>query len=216
MIFPTAPAISRGLQRVIVLDTETTGLSQYDKIITLAALRFEGTELKDSLHHVYDPRKDSHPGALAVHGWDDWTLRFQDLFAETAEEVRDFLLWGDRLVAHNAEFDMRYVEREIRKAGLAPLDHPDVYCTMERSRRRWSGSAKLDLCLDRIGLQRAGARHGAYEDAFLTSCLYFNLQGSNDRPAAPITWPAPTNLRPAPPRPDGTLPRRTPKRRRTA
>ena len=78
--FPS-PAIGRRIQRVIVLDTETTGLLPYDRIVTLAAIRFEGVERGDHIYRVYDPRKDSHPGALAVHGWDDWTLRFQDLFA---------------------------------------------------------------------------------------------------------------------------------------
>lgn len=206
-----SPAVRKGLRRIIVLDTETTGLQSYDRIVTLAALRFEGETPGGDLHRVYDPRKDSHPGALAVHGWDDWTLRFQDLFADDAEEVRAFLAWADLLVMHNAAFDMRYVEREFRKAEVAPLE-VGTFCTMEMARTVWSGSAKLDLCLDRIGLRRVGSRHGAYEDAALTAALYFHLQGSSFRPPFPARWPEPSNLRAATPRPGGDLPRRTTKK----
>lgn len=207
----SSPAVATGLRRVIVLDTETTGLQRYDRMVSIAALRFEGEASKGYLHRVYDPRKDSHPGALAVHGWDDWTLRFQDLFADDAEEVREWLAWADVLVMHNAAFDMRYVARELRKAEVAPIE-VDAFCTMEGARDVWSGSARLDDCLGRMGLRRAGSRHGAYEDALLTACLYFHLQGNSFRPALPEAWPAPTNLRPAPARPEGALPRRTTKK----
>lgn len=211
----SSPAIVTGLRRVIVLDTETTGLQPYDRMVSLAALRFEGEQSQGDLHRVYDPRKDSHPGALAVHGWDDWTLRFQDLFADDADEVREWLAWADVLVMHNAAFDMRYIARELRKAEVAPIE-VDAFCTMEGAHRAWNGSARLDDCLSRLGLRRSGSRHGAYEDALLTACLYFHLQGSSYRPALPDVWPAPTNLRPAPARPEGPLPRRTTKRRAKA
>lgn len=210
-----APLSATGLsvgRKVIVLDTETTGLLPYDRMISLAALRFEGEAFVGDLHRIYDPRKDSHPGALSVHGWDDWMLRFQDLFADDAEDVREWLAWADLLVMHNAAFDMRYVARELRKAEAAPIE-TESYCTMEAARLTWRGSAKLDDCLARIGMRRTGNLHGAYEDAFLTACLYFHLQGSSFRPMPPAQWPEPTNLRHSPPRPEGALPRRATKKR---
>ena len=55
-------------RRVIVLDTETTGLLPYDRIVTLGAVRLEGDELyKQSLYLVFDPRKDSHPACDTSH-----------------------------------------------------------------------------------------------------------------------------------------------------
>ena len=209
----SAPAISRGIQRVIVLDTETTGLLPYDRIVTLAAIRFEGAERQDHIYRVYDPRKDSHPGAFAVHGWDDWTLRFQDLFADDADEIHEWLSWADRLVMHNASFDMRYVERELRKAE-APLLTVSAHCTMLQARETWSGSAKLDDCLGRIGVRRRSHTHGAFEDALLTANLYFHLQDAPVRHEWAGDLPDPTNLREAPPRPTGQLPRRETKKRR--
>lgn len=208
----SAPFIGRAVRRVIVLDTETTGFQTFDRMICLGAVRFEGEAMCGELHRVYDPRKDSHPDAAAVHGWDDWTLRFQPLFADEANEVREWLGWADLLVMHNAAFDMRFLEREIRKADAPPLEI-ETFCTMEEARRLWNGPAKLDHCIARIGLARSGKRHGAFEDALLTASLYFHQTGSSYRPQLPATWPAPTNFTLPPERPAGQLPRRTTKKK---
>lgn len=211
------PAVHTRPKRVIVVDTETTGLSSYDRIITLGAIRLEGGEPERALHLVFDPRKDSSPGALAVHGWCNWTTRFQDLFADWALKVHRWLSWADEIVAHNASFDMHYIQRELRKAGANPVSLP-VTCTMELARAKWRGdSAKLDDCISRVGLARKGVRHGALEDAALAGCLYLNLTGQRSRlpdlVLAATHWPAPTNARHVPPRPAGPLPRRAAKRR---
>ena len=201
-------------QRIVVLDVETTGLQGHDRIVTLGACRIVDRTLeRDMLYLVFDPRRDSHPEAAAIHGWDDWALRHQDLFADRAEEVRAYLADADLIVCHNSAFDMRFVEREIRKAGLEPLGVP-VFCTMEHAREIWRGSAKLDTCLQRVGLKRAGTRHGALEDAVLTAALFMNMMLGRPRCELPQFWPAPSNLKLNPPRPPGDLPRRTPKRRR--
>ncbi|UXN57700.1 3'-5' exonuclease [Phyllobacterium zundukense] len=208
------PSVHTRKKRVIVLDTETTGLLPYDRIVTLGAVRLEGDELqRQSLYLIFDPRKDSHPAALGVHGFDNWMTRYQDLFADLAIRVRNWLLWADELVMHHAEFDMRYLQRELRKAEVEQLIHP-TFCTMERARDVWHGeSAKLDDCLRKIGRSRIMRTHGALEDAYLTAALYLHQTGSS-RPIAHVnTWPSPKNLKPHPPRPFGDLPRRTSKRR---
>ncbi|WP_455296655.1 3'-5' exonuclease [Brucella pituitosa] len=208
------PAVHTRKKKIIVFDTETTGLLPYDRIITIGAVKIEGGELlKQSLYLIFDPRKDSSPQAEAVHGFDNWMTRYQDLFADLASSLRQWFGWADELVAHNAEFDMRYIQREFRKAEVQMLSQP-VYCTLDGARRLWRGeSAKLDHCLSRIGLSRVGARHGALEDAYLTAGLYLHQQGSK-LPIPPIdAWQEPNNLKPYPSRPFGQLPRRTPKRR---
>jgi DNA polymerase III epsilon subunit-like protein len=201
-------------RRVIVLDTETTGIQAYDRIITLGAVRVEDGVLTDEwLHHVYDPRKDSHPGALAIHGWDDWTTRFQDLFADHAEHVLDWFSWADLLVAHNARFDLHYLNRELRKSIGATISTTH-FCTLNAAQRYWAASAALDDCLSRIGLSRAGRLHGALEDAVLTANLYCYLANAGSwRARLPELGP-PSNYREPTPPPDGPLPRRTPKRAR--
>lgn len=211
-----APSVHIRRRRVIVFNVETTGFQRYDRIITLGAVRIEGTEIVKALHFIFDPRKDSHPDALRLHGWCNWTTRFQDLFADHAKTLHRWFSWADEIVAHNAEFDLHFLQREFRKAGVDPLTIP-VFCTMKMSRERWPGrSARLDDCLQRIGLSRSSSGHGALEDAVLTACLYLGLTQGNSRwiemARQPRKWPLPSNLRPVPPRPEGALPRRSPKR----
>lgn len=142
------PAISTRKKKIIVFDTETTGLLPYDRIITIGAVRIEGDELLNQpLYLIFDPRKDSSPQAEAVHGFDNWMTRYQDLFADLARSLRDWFSWADEIVAHNVEFDMRYIQREFRKAEVEMLTQP-VHCTMDGARKLWRGkSAKLDDCL---------------------------------------------------------------------
>lgn len=198
-------------QRVIVLDTETTGLLPYDRVVSLAAIRFDRGVYVDHIYRIYDPRKDCHPGAAAIHGWDDWTLRFQPLFAEEADEIGAYLGWADCLVMHNAGFDLHYVERELRKAQRPPLGK-GAFCTLDAARATWPGAShKLADCARRLGLGRQAAIHDAFQDAYLTAQLYFHLNG------APISawtapWPRPSNLLPAMPMPERPFPRRTVKR----
>lgn len=208
------PAVHTRKKRVIVFDTETTGLLPYDRIITLGGVKIEGDELlPQSLYLIFDPRKDSSPQAEAVHGFDNWMTRFQDLFADLAVPLRKWFSWADEVVAHNADFDMRYIQREFRKAEVEQLDHP-VYCTMQMAREQWRGeTGKLDYCLEKIGLSRIGQRHGALEDAYLTAGLYLYQQGAKKRLPKVNSWYEPKNLKSFPERPSGELPRRSPKRR---
>lgn len=202
-------------KQIIVLDTETTGVQRYDKIITLAAIRTsEAGDDAELLYRCFDPRKDSHPGALSIHGWDDWTTRFQDLFADHATELHRWFSESDLLVMHNAEFDLHFVNREFRKCGLPPLSAP-AYCTLQQARTQWPGSAGLDACAKRLGLRRVTRKHHPLEDAFLTWNLYRHFNGAPTIPSRD-NWPEPENLRPAPPRPLGELPRRHAKRPGTA
>lgn len=210
------PAVHTRKKRVIVVDTETTGLLPYDRIITLGAVKLEGNELlTQSVYLIFDPRKDSHPQAEAVHGYDNWMTRYQDLFSDLAVPLRRWFGWADEIVAHNAEFDLRYIQREFRKAEVEALEQP-IYCTMQRARELQPGqSARLDDCLARIGLSRIGDRHGALEDAYLAAGLYLYQQGHPTPIPKVNSWYEPKNLKPYPPKPGGELPRRVPKRKRS-
>src|SRR5690606_5872345 len=166
------PAVHTRKKRVIVVDTETTGLLPYDRIVTIGAVKIEGDGLlRQSLHLIFDPRKDSHPQAEAVHGYDNWMTRYQDLFSDLAAPIRKWFDWADEIVAHNADFDMRYVQREFRKAEVDMLPQP-AFCTMVRSREVWSGpSAERDDWLVGIGFSGIGKGHGALEAADLAAGL---------------------------------------------
>lgn len=199
--------------KIIAIDVETTGFMKYDRVVSLGAVRIDGDRiLGRALYLVFDPRKDNQPGAERVHGFDDWTLRHQDLFASLAPGVRRWLDWADLLVAHNAEFDSHFIQRELRKAEQPPLEKP-FFCTMEHAQRAWPlRSYKLDACAAHCGFPERAKQHGALEDAMLAAGLYLHLSGKPcTLPRLPATL-TPNNLKACPPRPDGELPRRTIKR----
>lgn len=201
---------------VSFVDVETTGLSSWDRIITLGAIRLTTNDLDQGhlnievMHLAFDPRRDCSPEAFAVHGYDDWALRHQDLFAARGEEIWKFLHRAPVIVGHNVEFDACFLEREFRKAGCPPISR-DLSCTKEAYRLAGhGGSASLGAVCRRAGFARSGTRHGALEDAWLSMLIYLWLRGIRIETPMPEAFAArPKNWVEPPPRPAGELPRRT-------
>lgn len=210
MVVPPLPP------EVVFVDVETTGLGASDRVVTLAAIHLDTAHLSagelvlDYLHFAFDPRRDCDPGAAAVHGYSDWDLRHQDLFAAHAATIHAFLHRASLIVAHNAAFDLRFIGQEFQKSGLPPLAQPH-FCTMRAYRDRGHpGSSSLDAVCRRIGAARTGARHGALEDAWLALRVYLWLHGRKGALAMPDALRArPVNWIDPPPQPEGPLPRRT-------
>lgn len=199
--------------RLVVVDVETTGLSGQDRVVSFGAVALETASLLAprpdlTCHHlIFDPARASHPRAEAVHGYDDWLLRHQDPAALHLARIAGLLAGADLIVAHNAAFDLGFINRELA-AGGHPSVAAKVYCTMEAYRRRGeAGSASLDTVCRRVGVARQGERHGALEDAWLALRVYLWLQACPVVVAAPA-FNEPSNLREAPPRPQGRLPPR--------
>jgi len=165
--------------REIVLDTETTGLDPAsDRVVEIGCVELINSIPTGREFHKYvNPQKMMPYAAQAVHGITDEFLRDKPLFAEVAEELLTFLD-GARVVAHNADFDMGFLNSE-----LARLDHPplagDVIDTVRLARRRYPGApASLDALLDRFAIDRtARAKHGALLDAQLLAEVYLELIG---------------------------------------
>ena len=200
--------------KVLFFDVETTGLREDDRVVSLGMLLLDpsacrGTKLAFSgLHLVFDPGRPSHPRAEQVHGYDDWTLRHQADFRDSAEAVRDLVAQSSLLVAHNLAFDIAFLERELA-AACVPLPGRPGYCTMQAWRREKGGSAGLGAILGQWGLSRAGSRHGALEDAWFAFLVWAHLNHAvPPQPFGLEHLRRPTNFREPPPRPAGPLPRR--------
>lgn len=206
---------------IIVVDVETTGLHSGDRIVTLGAWRINTADLAldsinaECLHIIIDPGRKSHPRAEEIHGYSDWTLRHQESFSEQADTVRDFLLSGDLVIAHNASFDLEFIDREYRILGKrGPELHS--YCTMNGYRQSGRhGRASLNAICQEIGLSRVGMKHGALEDAWLAMMVFFWLHQVDPKHIQPFALLAskgapltPSNFRQPPPLPVGPLPRR--------
>jgi DNA polymerase-3 subunit epsilon len=181
-------------KRTLVFDVETTGLSSYDRIVSIAGVWCDGFDFTGvHFYLVFNPRKACHPMAAAAHGLPDWWLRFQPPFEEFASDLRTLFDRAELVVGHNVGFDLRMINGEFIRLGERTVD-ADRYCTMDAYRATSAGgSAKLDACLSRIGLCRAARTHSAFEDTFLTMNLYRWLNGHEEHYALPSPAPVPTN-----------------------
>jgi DNA polymerase-3 subunit epsilon len=187
---------------VAFCDVETTGLGNHDRIVSFGGIGMisrnlvRGRPYLKYLYLVFDPGRTNRRGVEHIHGFSDSTLRLQDPFAVHAADVRRFLRSHDLLVAHNAAFDIRFINREMRLSSLPALTRP-VYCTMKGYRALdLGGSASLSAVCRHVKLARAGVLHEAIEDAWLAMQIYLWLHGcplqSRLRRSLPRT---PSNLR---------------------
>ncbi len=167
--------------REIVFDTETTGLDPKDGH---RLVEFAGIELHERvatgrvIHFHVNPGRPMPPEAEAVHGLTDEFLADKPPFRSMAPQLLDFL--GDAvLVAHNAGFDMRFLNHELEAAGFAQLDGGRVIDTLELARKRLPGAKHtLDALCSRFGIDRsARVLHGALIDAELLAEVYVELTG---------------------------------------
>lgn len=167
--------------REIVLDTETTGLdpTRGHRIVEIGAIEIINLIPTGKSFHVYlNPERDMPEDAFRVHGLSGEFLSMQKIFAEIAQEFRAFVE-GARLIIHNAEFDVRFLNAELSRLELPPLDMGVVTDTLALARRRHPGAANsLDALCQRYGVDTTRReKHGALLDAQLLAEVYAELMG---------------------------------------
>ncbi|MBC7280276.1 DNA polymerase III subunit epsilon [Hoeflea sp.] len=167
--------------REIVFDTETTGLdNQTDRIIEIGCIELENQfPTGRSLHLFINPDgRKVHPDALAVHGITDAFLADKPVFADVADEITAFFE-GAHYVAHNATFDMGFLNSEYRRLGRQPVPTDLVIDTLALARRRHPmGPNSLDALCRRYGIDNSHrSRHGALLDAELLTDVYIEMLG---------------------------------------
>jgi len=167
-------------ERVISLDTETTGTSHAngDRIVEIGAVEIIGNLETGRTYHTYlSPYpKAVHEEALAVHGLTDEFLRDKPKFRNVFHEFLDFI--GDSpLVIHNAPFDMGFINAEMTRIGRRPLAN-EVRDTLKMARLKYPGQrATLDALCSRLGVDNSGRDlHGALIDASLLAQVYVKMQ----------------------------------------
>ena len=167
--------------REIILDTETTGLDPAtgDRIVEIAGVEVLNFIPTGEFYHVYlDPERDMPEGAFKVHGLSAEFLKGKPLFRDIAADFLAFI--GDaRLVIHNAEFDMKFLNAEFKRAGL-PLLPPDrAFDTLSYARRKHPGAANsLDALCARYKIDNSRrTKHGALMDSEILAEVYAELMG---------------------------------------
>ena len=167
--------------REIVLDTETTGMDPFegDRIIEIGAVELEN-HLPTGRHlHLYiNPERDVPADAVAVHGLTEEFLKDKPVFAEIVTEFLDFVK-DAKMVIHNAEFDVKFLNYELKTLGFPSLDKRLVCDTLAMARRAFPGSpANLDALCRRFNIDNSSRTlHGALLDSELLAEVYLELLG---------------------------------------
>ncbi|KAB0679340.1 DNA polymerase III subunit epsilon [Aureimonas leprariae] len=168
--------------REIVFDTETTGLDfENDRVIEIGGIElWNHIPTGRSFHRFIRPGggRKVHPEALAIHGISDEMLADKPLFEEVVAEIREF--FGDaRLIAHNATFDIRFINAEYARAGIGPISMDGVVDTLQMARRKFPmAPATLDALCSRFSIDTTKRdKHGALVDSELLASVYIELIG---------------------------------------
>jgi DNA polymerase-3 subunit epsilon len=167
--------------REIVFDTETTGLDPAtgDRIVEIGAVElFNHMPTGRTYHQYLNPQRPMPKEAFDVHGLGDEFLRDKPLFRAVAQEFLAFI--GDAtLIAHNAPFDMKFLNAELKGASLPLLPSDRAIDTAMIARKRFPGSpASLDALCRRFGVDNsAREKHGALLDSEILAEVYLELIG---------------------------------------
>ena len=166
--------------REIILDTETTGLSIENghRIIEIAACEMENYVLTGKRLHFYiNPERRIDKEASSVHGLTNKDLmekpKFIDIYEELLEFIRD-----DQLVIHNAEFDISFLNNELKLCGVSPLKNKTLD-TIKLAKTKHPGSlVNLDSLCRRFNISIENrSHHGAMIDTLLLAEVYIELIG---------------------------------------
>lgn len=167
--------------REIVLDTETTGFEPEsgDRIVEIGCVELYNHMPTGNTYHQYiNPERSMPQGAFEVHGLGDDFLRDKPVFAKVGQAFLDFI--GDaRLIIHNASFDMKFLNAELKRMGLPLLPMSQALDTLAIARKKFPGSpASLDALCRRFGIDNSNRTlHGALLDSEILAEVYLELIG---------------------------------------
>ena len=175
-------------KKLIVLDTETTGLEveQGHRIVEVGAVALADRKRTDLHFHSYlNPQRSIDEEAEKVHGLSIERLSNEPEFSEIAESFLEFVE-GSILVIHNAAFDLGFLNAELKRASsqYPPLEEIcDVEDTLLMARNKFPGQRNsLDALANRFeisGYDRSF--HGALLDANILADVYIHLTGGQSK-----------------------------------
>ena len=172
--------------RQIFLDTETTGLypAQGHRIIEIAAIEMINRRPTNNHFHVYlNPEREIDPAAQEVHGITLEFLQDKPLFAAIAQDMMSFI--GDaELIIHNAPFDLGFLNSELGRIGLQPIETMcgKITDTLKMAKDSRPGQRNnLDALCRHFGIDNSKRTlHGALLDAELLAEVYMAMTRGQD------------------------------------
>lgn len=180
--------------REIVLDTETTGFDPDggDRIVEIGCLElYNHMPTGKTFHQYINPERDMPDEAFGVHGIGpdllltpraaqagEVTLKDKPVFKTVGQAFLDFI--GDaRLVIHNASFDMKFLNAELKWMDLPAIPWEQATDTLVIARKKFPGApASLDALCRRFGIDNSSRTlHGALLDSEILAEVYLELIG---------------------------------------
>ena len=163
----------------VILDTETTGLSNIEKhrIVEIGCIELSNQISTNKVFHEYiNPQRPVSEEAYKIHGYSDKFLSDKKTFAEISEDFLNFIK-DKKLIIHNAPFDLSFLNYEMRLIKKKEIDKKNIIDTLEIARAKYPGSQNsLDALCKRLNIDNSKRKkHNALIDCHLLKEIYVNL-----------------------------------------
>jgi len=162
--------------RELIFDTETTGFDPLsgDRLIEIGLVEMVDKSLTGNHYHCY-----VNESAFKIHGLSTEFLSDKPVFSEIMDEFLVYIGDDSVLVAHNAEFDMKFINWELEHAGRPIIHQKRFTDTLALARTKFPGSPNsLDALCKRFAINNAHRTlHGALLDAEILAEVYIELEG---------------------------------------
>lgn len=166
--------------REIVLDTETTGLDadNGDRIVDIGCVELENHQPTGKTFQVYiNPMRSMDEEVVRIHGLTEEFLSDKPTFEEIADDFLAFVGENTPLVIHNAAFDIKFLNMELKRCHRPCLSSERVIDTLIIARNKFPGArVNLDVLCKRFDIDASKRTvHGALLDSELLAEVYLEL-----------------------------------------
>ena len=170
------------MERLIVLDTETTGLDVDDghKVIEIGCVEIIDRNITSNVFHEYiNPKRLIDEKAFEVHGISNESLEGKPIFSEIINKFMDYVS-DSALIIHNAPFDLGFLRSELNFSGEDPDNisiKREILDTLKMARKAFPGKRNsLDALCSRYSVDNTDRNlHGALLDARLLANVYLRM-----------------------------------------
>jgi DNA polymerase-3 subunit epsilon len=170
------------MERLIVLDTETTGIepSEGHRVIEIGCVEILNRAITDSQYQQYIQPNRNVGDSFRIHGISDNFLKDKPKFEEIAQEFLEYIE-GSTLVIHNAPFDLGFLNHELKRLGSDEKieDKCKIIDSLELSQKQRPGTMhNLDALCRRFDIDSSSRTvHGALLDAQILAQVYLAMTG---------------------------------------
>jgi len=170
----TSPSWAEPLTNVtfVAFDLETTGFSaEFDRIIEIGAVKFRNGKVLKSRGWLINPGVPITADSQHIHGITEEMVADSPSFREVFPQFADFIK-GAVLLAHNADFDVRFISAELEKNNMSALEN--IVLDALRLARVWfpdAGSYNLESLVKYLGIP-AGSFHRALADSQYVTAIF--------------------------------------------